>query len=105
MQIRKYIFIYRYIKRHYHIFIHTYLTRMQNCLYNIHRPSISSPFQTPYFEHLKMSDLKQRELEDMMIKVNQIQKFNKKHPELKRSNLNGSLNEKEMFAQLNRIPL
>ena len=74
---------------------------MQNCLY-VHRPSISSPFQTPYFEHLKMSDLKQRELEDMMIKVNQIQKFNKKHPELKRSNLNGSLNEKEMFAQLNR---
>ena len=44
-----------------------------------------------------MSDLKQRELEDMMVKLHQIKKYNKKHPELKHGN--SFLDEKNHLKQ------
>ncbi len=62
-------------------------------------PTITSSFKKPYFANLKMSDLAQRELEDMMVKLHQIKQYNKRHPEL---NHGDSLNEKKMFQQLNR---
>eukprot|EP00943_MAST-04B_sp_MAST-4B-sp1_P007390 g7390.t1 len=62
-------------------------------------PTITSSFKKPYFANLKMSDLAQRELEDMMVKLHQIKQYNKRHPELEHGD---SLNEKKMFQQLNR---
>ena len=44
-----------------------------------------------------MSDLKQRQLEDMLVQMHQIKKYNKAHP----NNMNGSLDEKKMFQALN----
>ena len=73
------------------------LERPSSVLHFATSPSITSSFKKPYFENLKMSDLKQRQLEDMLVQMHQIKMYNKAHP----NNVNASLDEKSMFQALN----
>ena len=74
------------------------LERPSSVMHFATSPSITSSFQKPYFENLKMSSVKQRQLEDMLVRMHQIKKYNKAHP----GNMNASLDEKKMFQALNR---
>ena len=67
------------------------LERPSSTLHFATSPSITSSFK-PYFENLKMSDLKQRQLEDMLVQMPD--KVQQSPP----NNMSGSLDEKNVSS-------